>query len=257
MPSYSNIRSVERTIAVLRAMNANSITRISDLRRMTGLPSPTIVRIVETLISLGYLQGFGRRGGYALTEKVLDLTAGYHGLPLYLEDAKAILLDLTGSIRWPAALATLDRTEMVVRLSTIPESPLAHTHSTLQKRLELLVRAHGRAYLAHCPKEERFSIYRRLQQATITRLCPEELETEMSPILAKVRNLGYAERDHQIDPHTTTLAMPAMLQGRVRATIGVTFFRGAGADRDAILDGMREAVAALESPDGDPNEDCR
>ena len=238
-------------------MNASGVSRMSDLRERTGLPTTTIVRILNTLIGLGYVQGFGRRGGYALTEKVLELTAGYHGLPLFIEDAKAILLDLTGSIRWPAALATLDGTAMVVRLSTIPESPLAHTHSTLQKRLELLVRAHGRAYLAHCPDEERMSIYRRLRQAMITRLSPEELEAEMHPVLAGIRHLGHAERDHQIDPETTTLAMPVLHQGRVRATVGVTFFRGANADRDAILDGMREAVAALESLDDGLGEDCR
>lgn len=255
MPSYSNIRSVERTIIVLRAMNSGSISRISDLHQKTGLSSSTIVRIVETLINLGYVRAHGRRVGYTLTERVLELSAGYHGLPLFLEDAKTILLDLTRSIRWPAALATLDQTAMVVRLSTIPESPLAHTHSTLQKRLDILVRAHGRAYLAHCPEEERKSIYLRLRQARITGLSPEELDSQMQPVLAQVRRLGHAERDHQIDPQTTTLAMPVMLQQHVRATIGVTFFRGAGADRNVILTQMREAVLALESLEDEMEED--
>ena len=99
MSASPTIRSVERSIAVLRAMNASGVSRIGDLRERTGLPTTTIVRILNTLIGLGYVQGFGRRGGYALTEKVLELTAGYHGLPLFIEDAKAVLLDLTGAIR--------------------------------------------------------------------------------------------------------------------------------------------------------------
>ena len=247
MPSFDTIRSVERTIAVLRAMNEDTLSRISDLQQKTGLPAATVVRIVETLVSLGLVQNHGRRVGYTLTEKVLELSAGYHGLPLFLEQAKEVLLELTAAIRWPAALASLDDTAMVVRLSTIPESPLAHTHSTLQKRLDLLLRAHGRAYLAHCPKEERLQLYARLGEEEVTLLTVEELDARMRPILAQVRHLGYAERDHEIDPQTTTVAMPVVHNGHLAATIGVTFFRGARADRGEILDQMHHAVARLEA----------
>lgn len=246
MPSFDNIRSVERTLGVLRAMNDGNLSRITELQQKTGLPSATVVRIVETLVSLGYVKNHGRRVGYTLTERVLELSAGYHGLPLFLEQAKEILLDLTGDIRWPAALATLDNTSMVVRLSTIPESPLAHTHSTLQKRLDLLMRAHGRAYLAHCPDEERLSLYRRLREEELTRLAPEDIEARMRPILAHVRHLGYAERDHEIDPQTTTVAVPVFFSGKLTATIGVTFFRGAKANRSSILAQMLVAKDRLE-----------
>ncbi|WP_299951170.1 DNA-binding transcriptional regulator [uncultured Ruegeria sp.] len=247
MPSFNNIRSVERTLSVLQAMNEGNLSRISDLQDKTGLPSATVVRIIETLVSLGYVQNHGRRIGYTLTEKVLELSSGFHGLPLILESAKSVLLDLTEAIRWPAAMATLDNVSMVVRLSTIPESPLAHTHSTLQKRLELLVRAHGRAYLAHCPDEERHSLYRKLIEQEVTQLDLPELDARMRPILSHVRHLGYAERDHEIDPQTTTVAMPVFFSGRLSATIGVTFFRGARADRKSILEHMQRALDKLEA----------
>lgn len=246
MPSFDNIRSVERTLAVLRAMNENTLSRITDLQEKTGLPSATLVRILETLTRLGYVRNHGRRVGYTLTEKVLELSAGYHGLPLFLERAKDALLDLTAAIRWPAAMATLDGTAMVVRLSTIPESPLAHTHSTLQKRLDLLVRAHGRAYLAHCEVEERQRLYTRLRQEGVTQLDLDELDARMRPILSQICHLGYAERDHEIDPQTTTVAMPVFFNGQLSATIGVTFFRGARADRSVILAQMQDTVSRLE-----------
>ena len=245
--SFASIRSVERTFAILRAMNNAGISRINDLQNATSLPTPTIVRVIETLERLGYVQNHGRRVGYTLTEKVLELSAGYHGLPLYLDSAKKVMLELTTAIRWPAALATLDGTAMVVRLSTIPNSPLAHTHSTLQKRLELLVRAHGRAYLAHSSDEERLSLYNRLNKEEITTLTPNQLIDRMHPILTQIRHLGYAERDHEIDPQTTTLAMPVTIQDRLRATIGMTFFRGARADRSEILAAMKNAVDCLKT----------
>jgi IclR family mhp operon transcriptional activator len=237
---------VERSFAVLKAMNENTLSRITELQDRTGLPAATVVRILETLVSLGYVRNHGRRVGYTLTEKVLELSSGYHGLPLFLENAKQVLLELTAAIRWPAALATLGDTAMVVRLSTIPESPLAHTHSTLQKRLDLLTRAHGRAYLAFCPDEERAQLYQRLHEEGLSRLSAPELEARMHPVLSQIRQLGFAERDHEIDPQTTTVAIPVFLDGQLQATIGVTFFRGAKADRSAIIAGMQHAADKLK-----------
>ncbi|MEM7300248.1 MAG: DNA-binding transcriptional regulator [Pseudomonadota bacterium] len=247
MPSFANIRSAERTFDILRAMNSQNISRVRDLQEKTELPPATVVRVLETLVSLGYVQCHGRRVGYTLTEKILELSAGYHGLPLFIENAKDALLELTETIRWPAALATLDGTAMVVRISTIPNSPLAHTHSTLQKRLELLVRAHGRAYLAFCSREERRNLYWQLHKQEITTLPPDELEERMQGILANIKALGYAERAHEIDPHTTTLAMPIVVAERVRATVGVTFFRGANANRNSILREMKNVAERLQS----------
>ncbi len=246
MGSYRTIRSVERALAVLSALNKTSILRPHELEAKLGLPSATVIRILETLEDLGYVRNNGRRAGYTLTEKVLELSAGYHGLPVFVQEAERVLLELTAAIRWPAALATLDDVSMVVRLSTIPQSPLAHTHSTLQKRLELLTRAHGRAYLAYCREEERARLYRRLCEARVTTLSPDALEARMVPILDQVRRLGFAQRDHEIDPQTTTLAMPVLAEDSVLATVGVTCFRGAQADRNRILTELRKTVRTLQ-----------
>ncbi|MFT4726229.1 MAG: DNA-binding IclR family transcriptional regulator [Granulosicoccus sp.] len=56
-------------MAILRAMNGMNISRITKLQRTTGLPSATVVRIIETFESLGYVQNHGRRTGYTLTKK--------------------------------------------------------------------------------------------------------------------------------------------------------------------------------------------
>ena len=239
MNSYRKVRSAERALLVLRSLNQRPITRIEDLMRNTGLSAPTLVRLLETLSELGYVHKQSRKTGYVLTEKVLELASGYHGLPLFIDQARPILDALTERLLWPAALATREGDAMVVRLSTIPQSPLAHTHSTLQKRLDLLTRAHGRAYLAFCPAGERKGL---LQQLGSTLLKIERSEEQLTPILDRVRRLGYAERSHDLDPETTTLAKPVMASNRVVATIGVTFFKGARANRREIVSALGEAA---------------
>lgn len=246
MPSFAPIRAVDRALSVLLQMNRQPITRVQDLEHATGLPAATLVRILETLCALGYVQKQGRLTGYTLTDKVQDLSTGFHGLPQFIDVAKPILAELTKKLLWPAALATLDHDSMVVQLSTIPDSPLAHTHSTLKKRLDLLTRAHGRAYLAFCPEQERMCLLKQTCSSNMPRLQPQELEDRMQPIFASVRHLGYAERDHEIDPQTTTLAMPVMSGADVIATIGITFFRGANPNRKELVCEIRRAVKSLE-----------
>lgn len=258
MAPFENIRSIERTMQVLRVLNKHSISSVQLLQRETDLPAPTLVRILKTLENLGYAKNVGRRVGYTLTEKVVELSGGFHGFPVIYRRAAEILSDLTGRLLWPAALATLDGDAMVVRLSTIPQSPLSHTHSTLQKRLELLTRAHGRAYLTYCPEEERRRLLALLVENGYSRMSVPGLEKRVGPILEQVRYRGYAVRDHEIDPQTTTVAVPVMAGRKVMSTIGLTFFRGARTDREELVRELKAAagkIAALDCGAPAPGED--
>lgn len=246
MASFSSVRSVERTLAILALMNRRPISRVKELADEASLSPATVIRLLETLIELGYVRKQARQTGYTLTEKVHELSAGYHGLPTFIDLAKPILLDMTRDLLWPAALSTLEGTSMVVRLSTIPNSPLAHTHSTLQKRLDLLTRAHGRAYLAFCSADERQRIYSDLHQSQITLLKPDEIDAQMSGILNHIRKLGYAERAHEIDPQTTTIAMPVRQGTDVSAVIGITYFRGANPKVPLLLGALQMTTAKIE-----------
>ncbi len=239
MNSYRKVRSAERTLLVLKSLNRRPITRIEDLMGDTNLSASTLVRLLETLSELGYVHKQSRRTGYVLTERVLELSSGYHGTPLFIDHARPILNALTDRLLWPAALATREGDSMVVRLSTIPQSPLAHTHSTLQKRLDILTRAHGRAYLAFCPAGERKELLKQLGSSLIKK---EQSEKRLTPVLDRIRRLGYAERSHDLDPETTTLAKPIMTSKRVMATIGITFFKGARANRKEIVAALGEAA---------------
>ncbi|MEX3010676.1 DNA-binding transcriptional regulator [Hoeflea sp. TYP-13] len=255
MTSFSNIKSVERTLKVLHQLNRRPITTIQMLHLDTGLPSPTLVRILETLENLGYVKNVGRRVGYTLTEKIVELSTGFHGFPVIYERAGKILSDLTDRLLWPAALATLDEDAMVVRLSTIPQSPLSHAHSTLQKRLDMLTRAHGRAYLAFCPQEERGRLLALLVKNGHSHMSVKDLEARMRPILNRVRRLGYAVRDHEIDPQTTTIAVPVPLENKVISTIGLTFFRSARTNRNELINELKSAASAIAQLDRDADGD--
>jgi IclR family mhp operon transcriptional activator len=145
---------------------------------------------------------------------------------LVTEFLKSIADDLTRQHLWPHSVATLEKDAMVVQYSSIPISPLAHVRSTLHKRLSLVSRAHGLAYLAFCGSAERH----RLARIAVSAEHPEDrvigTGREWRRLIRQSRELGYAVRATNADPFTRSIAVPVMLEpGRVVATLGMTFFR--------------------------------
>src|SRR4029434_3755732 len=87
--------------------------------------------------------------------RVITERHGYTGDQRVMETARAWARAFTRQYHWPIAIAVLDRSSVVIRFSTIPDSPVSPFHATLNTHLSLLGRALGRAYLAFCPVSER------------------------------------------------------------------------------------------------------
>mgnify|MGYP003881859743 CR=1 FL=1 len=222
--SYGPIKSVEKALLVLEELNRHPVRRVSDIHEATGIPMPTLVRILETLCGAGYVQKISRWAGYCLTHKVLSLSAGFHGLPEIFRPAREAADGLTRKLKWPSAICSFDVDAMVVRYSTIPASPLSHKHSTINRRLDLLTRAHGRAWLAFCEEAERMRVWDMLVRSGRYEGRVDDLRGEMEPILDKVRRKGIAARDPHTEPETHSLAAPIILGGVLIGTLGMTFF---------------------------------
>lgn len=209
--------SLEKGLVLLEAMNHLGPLRVRDLHERTGYSKPTIVRILKVLERRGYVTRLERNAGYCLSSRVLALSDGFNTVSRLVEAATVPLDAFTERLLWPAAMAVLDYDHMVVRYSTISKSPLSHTHSTMSRRLSMLHRAHGRAYLAFCPPEKRERLFVRLDKSG---------RDFLQPYLELYRQQGWAERDPSTEPRTNTIAVPVMSEtGLVKATVGATFFR--------------------------------
>ena len=65
------IEPIRRAFVVLEALNRRRSTTLTVLAAETGLPRPTLVRLLQTLIALGYASRVSREAGYRLTDHVL------------------------------------------------------------------------------------------------------------------------------------------------------------------------------------------
>lgn len=246
MPLKSDtVEAASRTLLLLEELNRHRVTSIDSLHKATGLPKSTVVRLMKSLCAMGYAANDRRQGGYTVASRVKSLSNGFHGDPLVVEAARPWAISFTEQYHWPIAIAVLDRTSVVVRFSTIPDSPVSPFHGTVNMHLSLLGRALGRAYLAFCPVSERSML---LDMLTRSREPEDQLATERNralSLLAAIRKQGFAERDQMVEPRSSgTIAVPIIVNRRVLATVGMTYFMSA-LDRAVIVRRYVPLVKAL------------
>lgn len=238
MPSYKPVRAVEKALLLLELLNRRPVSRVRDLSGATDMPHSTVIRLLETLETAGYVRKVDRNAGYCITDKTAQLSSGNHGFPSVLK-ALSVQADLlTEKLLWPASICTLDGDAMVVRYSTIPQSPLAHIHSTINRRLSLLRRAHGRAYLAFCPDEEREHLIQLIEENPQT--ADDFSRTALKEMLDGIRISGFARRDANLQAQTMSIAVPFWRKNRLIATLGLTYFSRSVPDPSLLVGELKE-----------------
>lgn len=229
------VESVRRAIHVLHELNRQRVSSVRHLHHATGLPKPTIVRMLNTFIALGYVVNDHRRGGYQVTSLVRSLSSGFHGDPLVVEAARPWAIAFTREFQWPVAVAILDRDAIVVRFSTIADSPVSPFHATINNRLQLMSRALGRAYIAFCPPAERNLLLGMLTESSDPENEVARDRDAALTLLSMIRRAGFAERSATVEPKSSsTIAVPVMLGRKVLATVGVSYFTSAVPKAEAI-----------------------
>lgn len=222
------VQSVLRAVAVLEVLNRRRSTTVEELHRATGLPKPTLMRLLGTLGVAGLVAKGDRGVGYHVTSGVLALSAGFHGGPLVAEAGRPWAVALTRRLRWPAAIAVPDGERVAVCVSTVADSNVSPFHARVGVRFSLLTRAIGRAYIAWCPDKEREIVLSLLAASPDPEDNPPRLEETVRSLVAAMRRQGYALRDPSVEPRSSdTVAVPILLGGRVAGTIGLSYFRSA------------------------------
>lgn len=232
MPAARPVNVVLRALQILRALNRQPVSSVDAIHKHTGIPKPTIVRLLQTLEADGLVRRAPQYGAYYLTSEVGALASGYHSEPRIVEASSAIAEALTRDLKWPVSVAVHDGDAMIVRYSTIPHSPLSFFHSTINMRLSLVTQALGRAFLAFCAPAEQDALIELLARSSGELIAGHE--ADIRAMLAEVRERGYALRDPRVRPESSTIAVPLFDGTRVVGTIGLTWFSSALSVCDAV-----------------------
>ena len=251
MTSFTPVRSVLRALEVLSFVSRDRGSSIADLHLQTGLPKPTLVRLLETLSSAGYVAKDVGRAEYRVTHLVEHLSAGFYGSPLIVQAAREDALDLTQRLKWPITVAVLDNDAMVVLYSTVPESPMSPGRPPAFSRYRLLTRAHGKTFLAFCSEEQRKLIVSSLRKSEHPEDKLANSPASIARIIAQTRELGYAFRDPRVEPKiSSSLAVPLVVRGEAIGSLGMTYFASAVRPSEAVrryVPELKKAAKSIES----------
>lgn len=235
MSGDNEIQSVMRALRVLEALNQQSVCSVETLHNLTALPKPTLIRMLGTLVKTGYVFHVSRRDGYALTEKVLRLSAGFSQYDAIVDVARPLLEEFTAANKWQLSIATLDTDAMRVRFNTRHLSPFAPDQRWLNRRVGMLESAIGRAYLAWCPEVERQSILNALQAADPALWRGPGRRRWVEDLLETVRIRGYATIEREPGNRVRSFAIPVIdpvSRGAI-ASLALFYFASAMTERQA------------------------
>ncbi|MCA0248201.1 MAG: helix-turn-helix domain-containing protein [Proteobacteria bacterium] len=186
MPPPPVIEPVRRSFALLEALSRRRTSTVSVLVEETGLPRPTVLRLLHTLAAVGYAARVSREQGYRLTDRVLGLSGSIRFIDHLVDAAIPHMSRFTADHGWPLYLATLSYGAITIRHSTAPESPMSFETAGVNQRRSVLRSALGRVWLAFCSDEERQTILRDIGGLGARQQAP------LDQALQRIRQAGHA-----------------------------------------------------------------
>lgn len=147
--------AVSKVCAVLRSIGARSPQRLSEIAASTGLNKVTALRIIDTLITEGFVKraGEGKRG-YARGRELLAFAVKTETTPDLLELAKPSLIRLADLSEDTTLLSVRSGVEAVCIDRQIGNFPIRANYLDLGSRRPLGVGAGSLALLAWLPDRE-------------------------------------------------------------------------------------------------------
>ncbi len=185
------VQSIERAMGLLEAVARNEAGMgLSQIAAETGLPLPTIHRLVRTLVDLGYLRQEPTRA-YALGPRLLLLTESSQTMLNGI--ARPHLSDLVDRLGETANLAMLDG-DRAAYLAQVPSRHAMRMFTEVGRRVMLHCTGVGKALASTLPPTELQQMMARSgmpAQTENTLTDPEDLVRQ----LEWVREHGYAVDD--------------------------------------------------------------
>ncbi|RRH68375.1 IclR family transcriptional regulator [Falsigemmobacter faecalis] len=216
MPSYEPINALVRGLTVLEVMSTQEAFSVKELHARTGMPKPSLIRILETLIATGYISASGDPLRYRLSPRCLLLSSGVNRVSVLVDRITPLLSRFQSEIRWPSDVAVFDRDAMVIAATTRRPGMLS-INRQVGSRVPVATTGVGRAYLAFLPEPQLMESLQTLRELTAT---PADVNGFMD-ILAQVRVRGYSVSDQEHHPRVRTIAAPIFDEGGVVAAINI------------------------------------
>lgn len=214
MHERQEVKSLKKALRALTFLNCNGESTVTEVAFAIGVPRTTSYRLLETLAAEGYVEKQPHSHIYRLTSLVQKLSSGFGDLDLVVEVAKPRVNRVGQAVRWPLALATPQGCEMIVRVATDHDTPLAIDRYYIGFRTPMLHAPSGLCYLAFCDDDKRASILELARGDDAASAGRSESDLDLEYTLEQIRRQGYCHRRFA-QYREAGLAVPLFADGRV------------------------------------------
>jgi len=237
MPNQETMRGLERGLRVLEALESKPISSLHDLHLATGIPKPSLLRVLQTLERFHLVSRRLGDGRYRASTNLTRRPRRNARRERVAEAAAPVLDLLCQRISWPSDLMVPAGNHMVIAESSQTQTPFLIKAGGVDYPVNWLLSAVGRAYLAYCPDKERGEILHRLRKSEnpVDRLAHEP--RRLDKILAETRQRGYGIRDPGFaggfygtaprDDGLAAIALPLVDRSRVHGSINILWVKTA------------------------------
>lgn len=254
------IRVISRAVAVLRTLEQSPGQSLASLSAATQLPKASLLRVLASLELEGLVWRAIGDGLYRNRVSISKLSASHMTHYRLAELAAPVLQDLQRRVVWPSDLALRQDYAMEMVETSRRVSSLSLVREELGFRVDMLMSAVGRSYLAFCPEEESREIIEHL------RAHPEDCVNAQrvtvagaQRMLEETRLQGYGTRDVRyggsdqslkaFDDGLSAVAVPILgEQGRVLGCVTIVWLKRFQLEREILrthLPQLRLAASAI------------
>lgn len=190
------IRVISRAVAVLRTLEQSPGQSLASLSAATKLPKASLLRVLASLELEGLVWRAIGDGLYRNRVSITELSASHLKHYRIAELAAPVLQELQRRVVWPSDLAVRQDHAMEMVETSRRVSSLSLVREALGFRVDMLMSAVGRAYLAFCPEQESRDIVEHLRTHPQDCINPQRITAAgVARMIEETRLRGYAMRD--------------------------------------------------------------
>lgn len=249
MTAFEPVRALVRGLDVLRVVSENSRLTASEISKRLNIPQPTIVRILETLIAVGYVYRDLDAATFGVTAKTKSLSSGYDMSSRVAQLAQPTIEALRQEIGWPSNLSVPVGRSMVIAYTNRAAHGLSMP-GRLGAQLPMLATATGIVYLANLDDAAQKELLSDIKSSSDPWDSLPALWKGLKNKLERVKAQGYGLAEEQYldaiyQSRLWAVAVPIHSNLGVEAAISSLVLRDAGDQEEQIeriLPNLRQAA---------------
>lgn len=203
-PVPGGVQSVERAFLVLEALaDARGAAPLAEIAQQTGLAQPTVHRLLQTMLRIGYVRQLESRG-YALGPGLLHL--GGRATPPLASRAQPVMVELEEISHETVNLAVLDG-DRVAYVGQVPSRHQMRMFTEVGRRVLPHAAGVGKAILSTLPESRVREIVASIGLPRFTPATITSLDALLSD-LREARRRGFAIDDGEREVGVRCIAVP-------------------------------------------------